>query len=332
MDVAPSEEQVMARDMVRRFLADRYDATSMAKGPMQAEDWRSLGELGLFAFLLPEQVGGMGGGGAEIMMVAEELGRSLAITPLAESVVLCGHLIAHGNPDGSLGEILARGEAIFAFAEGGVVQSERLSGTAAIVRDGMAAQAFLVATEDGTIVLVEADQAAVDRTPVRLVDGSVAAEVRFTDAPAQILVGAEKHLDKAIALAELALVAEMVGAMGTLLDLTVEYVQQRKQFGKPIGSFQAIQHRCARLYALLEQSRSMLTKAALSEPQSLERNVLAARAYVSDAALRLAEDAVQLHGGMGVTEELAVGRGLRRILLLSRLFGGATAARAALAA
>jgi len=124
----------------------------------------------------------------------------------------------------------------------------------------------------------------------------------------------------------------MVGAMGTLLDLTVDYAQQRRQFGKPIGSFQVIQHRCARLYTLLEQSRSMLLRAALVADGERPAAVTAAKAYVCDAALKLAEDAVQFHGGMGVTDELAVGRGLRRVLLLSRLFGGAMAARRALAA
>lgn len=332
MDLAPSGEQAMVRDTVRRFLADRYDATNMAKAPMSREDWRALGELGLFAFLLPESAGGMGGGAAEIMIVAEELGRALAITPLAESVVLCGRLVATGAADRRWSEALSQGEAVLAFARAGEVSGDTLTGGVGIVRDGMAASAFVVTSGAGRLALIEAAAAGVDRRPVRLVDGSIAADVRFDGAAMTPLEGGSLDIDTAVALAELAIVAEMVGAMGTLLDLTVEYVQQRKQFGKSIGSFQAVQHRCARLYAMLEQSRSMLLKAALVGEGARRSAVTAAKAYICDAALKLAEDAVQLHGGMGVTDELAVGRGLRRVLLLSRLFGGGIAARAALAA
>lgn len=332
MDLTPSEEQVMVRDMVRRFLADRYDATTMAQGPMAPEDWRALGELGLFAFLLPEQAGGMSGGAVEVMIVAEEFGRALAITPLAESVVLCGHVIARdGAAADRWGEALAQGETILAFARGGGIAGGRLSGAVGIVRDGMAASALVIATE-GQVVTIDADAPGVRRRPVRLVDGSVAADVWFDGAPAVPLDLGEDGLGGAVALGELAIIAEMVGAMGTLLDLTVDYVRQRTQFGKPIGSFQVVQHRCARLYTLLEQSRSLLLRAALVADGERRAAVTAAKAYVCDAALKLAEDAVQLHGGMGVTDELPVGRGLRRVLLLSRLFGGAIAARVALAA
>ena len=332
MQIAPSNEQMMVRDMVRRFLADRYDATNMARGPMAPEDWRALGELGLFGLLLPEGAGGRGGGAVEVMIVAEELGRALAITPLAESVVLCGRAIASGEAFRRWGEPLACGEAVLAFARGGVLRDGNLSGSVGIVRDGMAAYAFVVALEKGGVGLIEASAAGVYRDPVRLVDGSIAADVRFDDAPAALLDLSDAELAEAITLAELATVAELVGAMGTLLDLTVGYVQQRKQFGKAIGSFQVVQHRCARLYTLLEQSRSMLLKAALVEDDARPRAVTAAKAYVFDAATRVAEDVVQFHGGMGVTDELAAGRGLRRVLLLSRLYGGAATARAALAA
>lgn len=331
MNLLPSDEQMMVRDLVRRFLADRYDAANMAKGPMASDDWRALGDLGLFALLLPEAAGGMGGGPAEVMIVAEEIGRALAITPLAESVVLCGHLIAGSAIAVPWTEGIASGGAVLAFARGGLAHDGVLSGDCGIVRNGMEASALVVAAQDA-IVLVEAAAQGVSRSPVRMVDGSIAAQLRFEGAPSHQLEDTGSNLTAAMALAELAIVAELVGAMDTILELTVDYVRQRKQFGKPIGSFQVIQHRCARLYASLEQSRSMLLKAALAEGASQPGAVTAAKAYICDAALRLAEDAVQLHGGMGVTDELAVGRGLRRVLLLSRLFGGSIAARAALAA
>lgn len=332
MNLAPSEEQAMVRDMVRRFLADRYDAANMANGPMSAADWRALGELGLFAFLLPEAAGGLGGGPVETMIVAEEMGRALAITPLAESILLCGTIVAASAAGERWCAPLLGGEALLAYARGGVSTDGRLSGSLGIVRDGMEAAAFVVLTEAGEVFVVEAGATGVSRTPVRLVDGSMAADLRFDGVEAAPLDVPLNQQAEALTMAELAVVAELVGAMATLLDLTVDYVGQRRQFGKTIGSFQVVQHRCARLYTLLEQSRSLLLTAALAPADTRSRRVMAAKAYVCDAAARLAEDAVQLHGGMGVTDELAVGRGLRRVLLLSRLNGGAIAARAALAA
>ena len=332
MNLALSDEQAMVRDMVRRFLADRYDATTMAKGPMSPVDWRALCELGLFALLMPEQGGGLGGGPAEVMIVSEEMGRALAITPLAEAVLLCGRAIIGSPAAERWSERLMQGDALLAFAPGGELIDGRLFGPAAIVRDGMDADAFVVETEAGELLLLDAQGDGVRRTPVRLVDGSMAANVHFDAAEAAPLAPPPGLWKEARTLADLSIVAELVGAMAILLDLTVDYVRQRRQFGKPIGSFQVVQHRCARLYILLEQSRSLLLKAAMVETEARVRAVTAAKAYIGNAALKLAEEAVQLHGGMGVTDELAVGRGLRRVLLLSRVHGGGPAARAALAA
>ena len=321
----------MLRDMVRRFMADRYDASSMAQGPIAPADWRALADLGLFAFLLPEAAGGMGGGAAEVMIVAEEFGRALAITPLAGSVVLCGRLLGAGEAGRDWGQRLAAGEATVAFACGATLNDGAITGPLGIVPDVATADAILVAPDDGGVVLIDAAAPGISRSPVRLVDGSMAAELRFEGTPATRLDTNDADLAAALALAELAIAAELVGAMSTLLDLTVDYVKQRRQFGQPIGSFQVVQHRCARMYTLLEQARSMVLKAGLVEETLRGYTVTCAKAYVGDAALQVAEDAVQLHGGMGVTDELVVGRALRRVLLLSRLFGGSAAARAELA-
>ncbi|MDR7156732.1 alkylation response protein AidB-like acyl-CoA dehydrogenase [Sphingobium xenophagum] len=332
MNLTLSDEQAMVRDMVRRFLADRYDATTMAKGPMPPDDWRALGELGLFALLMPEQDGGLGGGAAEVMIVSEEMGRALAISPLAECILMCGRaIIGHPATEG-WSERLLQGDALLAFARGGELVNERLTASATIVRDGMDADAFVVETEGGALFLVDGQDSGVGRMPVRLVDGSMAARVHFDAAEAIALTVSVNQWVEAQALAGLSIVAELVGAMATMLDLTIDYVRQRRQFGKTIASFQVVQHRCARMYTWLEQSRSLLLKAAMVDEEARGRAVTMAQAYVCDAALKLAEEAVQLHGGMGVTDELAVGRGLRRVLLLSRLHGGGIAARAALAA
>lgn len=335
MRFAPNGDQAMVLDMVARFLAARTDPATMAAGPMPAKDWSALGELGLFGFLLPEAAGGMGGAPQDVMLVAEAFGRSLAITPLAEGVVICGHLlgVAASSPRGDqLLAGIAQGTLTLAFARGGTISDKGLTGHLGLVRDGMAAEAFLVAAEDGGVALLAADDPRLHRRPVRLVDGSLAADLRCDAAGAALLEVPERQVAAALALGQLAIVAEMVGAMATLLDMTVDYVKQRRQFGQAIASFQVIQHRCARLYVMLEQARSMMLRAALAPEGERQASVAAARAYAGEAALRLAEEAVQFHGGMGVTDELAVGRGLRRVLLLSRLFGGPCAARAELAA
>lgn len=337
MGLEPSEEQAMLRDMVRRFLADRQDMASMGRGPISREDWRTLGELGLFAFLLPEGAGGTGGQPQDAVIVAEELGRSMAITPLAETVLLCAALIARSGTAGQIERCVQpamQGEQILAYIAGDALRHDGacLHGQAHIVRHGMDASAFVVALpERQGAVLASATAAGLTRTPVRLADGTVAAELRFDTVAAEALVVATADLDTAIAHAELATIAEMVGTMTTLYEQTVDYARQRRQFGAPIGSFQVIQHRLARLFIMLEQARSMMLKAALVEESERIRTVTAAKAYVAEAALRLAQDATQLHGGMGVTDELPIGRGHRRLLVLSHLFGGAIAARARLA-
>lgn len=338
MDLEPSEEQVMLRDMVRRFLADRQDMANMGRGPMAHEDWQALGELGLFAFLLPERAGGTGGQPQDAAIVAEELGRGMAITPLAETVLLCAGLIARRGTATQIErwvQPVMQGDMILAYAEGDALRHDgaRLHGQAHIVRHGMDASAFVIALpERQGAVLVSAAAGGLARTPVRLADGTIAAEVRFDSVETEALAATPHDLDTAIAHAELAMIAEMVGTMTTLYEQAVDYVQQRRQFGVAIGSFQVIQHRLARLFILLEQARSMMLKAALVDEDARVRTVTAAKAYVADAALRLAQDVTQLHGGMGVTDELPVGRGHRRLLVLSHLFGGAIAARARLAA
>lgn len=331
MDLIASEEQAMLRETVRRFMADRFDASNMARELMAPADWRALAELGLFAFLLPEAAGGMGGGAADVMIVAEEFGRALAISSLAGSVVLCGQLLGTSAVGQGWGQRIAAGEATLAFACGGTVSEGRVTGPLGIVPDAAVADAIVVALDDGGVVLIDAAVTGITRSPVRLVDGSMAADVSFEGAQVSRLDADDADLARALALAELAIASELIGAMSTLLDYTLDYVKQRRQFGHPIGSFQVIQHRCARMYTLLELARSMVLKAALVEADLREHTVTCAKAYVGDAALQLAEDAVQLHGGMGVTDELLVGRALRRVLLLSRMFGGSAAARAELA-
>lgn len=345
----PTEEQALLRDMVARFLADRVPPDAAGRGPLPMADWRALAELGVLALAVPEAAGGLGGGPREVAIVAEALGRAAAMTPMAECAVLCAVLVAEGGDDALRSawvEAVMSGEKILAYAgrgEGlGELTVERsgddwvLHGERRLVRHGAAAAAFVVAFDDAPdLLLVEAGTPGVATVPYRLADGEQAGLVRFdavrVPSSARLSVSPARRR-RALALAQLAIVAEMVGLMQTLYEATVEHVRQRRQFGVAIGSFQVIQHRVARLFISLEQSRSLLTRTVFADEEGFAIAVTEAFAYVADAALRLAQDATQLHGGMGVTEDLLVGRGHRRLLVLSHLFGGAIAARAELAA
>lgn len=345
----PNEEQALLRDMVVRFLADHVGAEQAARESLPMEQWRALGELGVLALTTPEAAGGLGGGPMEAALIGEALGAAAALTPMADVAILSARLLAaaadHPQAENLLAKIMS-GEALVAYAKAGDDQGRLtirstesgwvISGDLVQVRYGDQAVAYVIdAGEIGPgLLLAEAGVAGLTVRPYRLADGERAARLIFDDVKldrsAHLVVSTKAH-KFALALAQLSLIAEMIGLMQTLYDATIEFVRDRRQFGVPIGSFQVVQHRAARLFILLEQSRSMLARAVHASPEAFLHRVLEARAYVSDAALRLAQDATQLHGGMGVTDELLVGRGHRRLLVLSHLFGGAVGARGALA-
>lgn len=330
MLLEPAEEQVLLRDTVSRVLADRTDAASIGAGPMASGDWKGLAELGLFAFLVE-------GAADDVMIAAEAFGRALAITPLGEGVIGAGDLIArHGDPaaiERFVAPLLA-GEALLALAPGPVREGPGgISGSLDFVRWAPQAAAIVV-LDEGAAHVVAVDAEGVAMTPHRLADGTPAATITLSNAAATTIPLPPGAVEAALAMVDLAHAAEMTGAMALLCALTADYAATRRQFGVEIGSFQVVQHKRARMFVALEQARSLTIKAAAlgRDDPGFVRAARSAKAYVADAAQRLAEDAVQLHGGIGVTDELAVGRGLRRVMVLARLFGGASQARAKLAA
>jgi len=334
MDLGPSEEQVLLRDMVRRFLADRVPASEIGKGPMAGADWQAMGELGILSVALPEAAGGLGGGPRDAVIVAEELGRAIAITPFSETILGAADLVAGcaGQHD-QLGGVAA-GLDLLALALGEMDEAgDRLTGSCRFVRWGAEASAFVVVDGERAWT-VAGDASGLTREPIRIADGSIAATLSLEGCAATPLPVSGSDVSRATAMAQLGYVAELVGIMATLFDQTADYSRQRRQFGTPIGTFQVVQHKLARMFVGLEQSRSLLLKASLTDATAADfnRNVTAAKAYVADAAQKAAEQSVQLHGGMGVTDELPVGRALRRVTVLTRLFGRADEARRALAA
>ncbi|MGP1282157.1 MAG: acyl-CoA dehydrogenase family protein [Parasphingopyxis sp.] len=344
-----SEDQALFRATVERFAAPvdveaRRRIRAMDHG-FDGQRWREAAELGLFALAADAQHGGIGGSIVDLVVVAEAMGRGIGVDPWLENGVLPLRLL---NAAGMAEEIapIADGRRIaaFAFAEPerrynlapqGTIAETRgpdfiLSGEKRFVLGGaMADRLIVTASVDGdtALFLVPADGDGVHRRGYRVVDGSEAAEIRFRD----VAAAAEARLDISdetlrtiVAEIQLLAAAEMTGLAGRLLDDTLAYVREREQFGVPIGSFQAVQHRLVDCYAAIEQMRSMLWRAALEPRTDAARwrtAMAGAKALIAEKAEHIAREAVQFHGSMGVTDELAIGHAMKRVMLLARLFG-----------
>lgn len=342
----------MLRDLMARFagdhadlerrMADRRDPRGFA-----AANWVKLADLGLLALPFGESHGGLGGGMAEIAIVAEEIGRGLAIEPWLSDLMLAARLLEQAGDDVQRERWLPRviaGEArlALAFAEprgrfnpraiDTTARDGRLTGVKTFVQAGVGVDAYLVTARDGGdagigVWIVAADAIGLEARPYRLTDGSAACELTLSDVAGERLPGdGGAALGSTFDDARIAACAEMIGIMELLQASTLDYLRTRKQFGQPIGAFQAIQHRMAHVYALVEQSRSQMLRAVLAPDDAKRRALIAgAKAFVSESAVRLGEECIQFHGGMGVTDELAIGHGHKRILLLASMFGDADA-------
>jgi len=364
MDFNFSEEQQMLADTVGRFIDKDYGferrrELSRSAAGFSEDNWKLFAELGLLALNVPEEFGGMGGGAVETLIVMEAFGRGLVVEPYLPTAVVASALIAAagsarqrdvllgGIAEGSLRVALAALEPQARFdlwdvrttatAQGdGFV----LAGQKSVVTGGGSAGTLIVSARSAgaqtdkagiSLFLVDAGAPGVSVRDFPTIDGMRAAEVALDG----VVVGAEALLgrlgegygilepavDRGIA----ALCAEAVGAMSKLLDITAEYLRTRKQFGKPIGSFQALQHRAADMLVALEQSRSaaLMAAAKVDADDAAERRaaVSAAKAIIGRAGRAVGQAAVQLHGGMGMTDELAVGYYFKRLTCIDMTWG-----------
>jgi alkylation response protein AidB-like acyl-CoA dehydrogenase len=337
------EDQAMIKALAERFVADHYTAGQGSvdgRGIDTGSVWRALAETGLLGLPFAESDGGNGGGPVEIITVMEVFGRAYAASPFLSDILMGGRLMAaagtQAQRDRWLSPIIAGERRVaLAHAEHGsrydmtaistVMTATGLSGGKTFVSAN--ADAYLVTALDGAkigLFLVEGNAPRLARRDYRLVDGSLASEIIFDGTPGEKMAGGLAELDRVVDGARLGASAEMVGIMETMLASTVDYVRERRQFGVPIGTFQVIQHRLAEQYARLELARSQLYRAALSPQAGRGEAIGAAKAFISRAAIRLGEECIQLHGGMGVSEELTLGNGHKRLMLLSTLLGDAT--------
>jgi len=339
MDFTLSPEQLMIKDSVERYAA----------GPKTANDWANFGNLGWLAIGAPDELGGFGGP-IETMLVMEAFGRGLVSEPYVAQVVLAGGVLrASGRND--LLESLADGSARFAVAyEEAHARYDASSVATNAVRDGenytlsgkkvralgaKTAGTVIVSARTGdeiTLFAVPTDAAGVTIEPYKSEDTHDASDITFanvrvgTDAIVGKLGAGLEALEWGLDHATAALCAEGVGLMATMLDATVEYTKQRNQFGVPIGSFQALQHRMAEMFMELELARSMSIVAAMTLDENAganarKRGVSMAKVQIARSGRFIGQNTIQLHGGIGMSEEYKIGHYFKRMTMVERLLG-----------
>ncbi len=358
MDLSFSEEQSLLRDSVDRFLRDHYSheqrrALAACAAGYSPDHWQSFAELGWLALPFSEADGGLGGSAVDMMVLMEGLGAGAILEPYLATVILAGGVLRHGAADDLRSTVLPaliEGQEIWALAHWEpqarfdllhvACRARELDGTPVltgektVVLHGPNADHLIVsaATADGVVLYwVAPDAAGLGMQAYRTVDGLPACDLTLTDTPARAVI--VPPADATAVLAQMAddaiaaLCAEAVGAMQRLLDMTTAYTKDRVQFGQPIAKFQALRHRMAEMAIAVEEARSMALYLALTLDQpdsagvSRQKAAAAAKAKIGDAARFVGQNAIQLHGAMGVTEEMPIGDLFRRLMLFETLFG-----------
>ncbi|WP_395336486.1 acyl-CoA dehydrogenase family protein [Novosphingobium sp. BL-8H] len=358
-----SEDEEMLKALTERFVTNTYDHTTRRAflaepSGFSSKNWALLGELGLIAAPFPEELGGLNLDATGIATIFEALGRGMVVEPLAEASVLAGRLFARTAPEALRDEWLdglLTGEKRLALAHAEVgardgltwVETKvvadnggyRLDGAKPYCIAGGGADGYIVSArltgtpDDATgvaLFLVPAEAPGLYRREWPMADGSIAVALTFDGvqvAESHRLDGGIAAIEEAQQVAAIARCAEALGIMERMFHDTLDYVRTRDQFGAALGSFQAIQHRMVAQYAAIEQSRALLNLALVSwGDDRFAEAVSGARAWISEASVTLAHEMVQFHGGMGVTDELAIGAGHKRLLVLSRWPEGPQAA------
>jgi alkylation response protein AidB-like acyl-CoA dehydrogenase len=363
MDFSYTEEQTLLRNSVSKYISDNYKYESwrkftrdeLGRDPAQ---WKQFAELGLLAAPLPEAHGGLGGGAIETLIVMEEFGRALVVEPFVPTVVIGAGLLARAGSEELKSEWLnkiAGGETIFSFAfaesQGRYNLADLkttakkqgsaflLNGHKAVAIAGPWADQLIVTARTAgsqreargvTVFLVDKKSKGISTRDYPTVDGHRASEITFenVEVPASRVIGAvdeglaqiERAADAAIA----ATCAEACGAMKVLVDSTVEYSKQRKQFGVPIGKFQVLQHRMVDMFMNYEQAISitLMVTLKLDEPDAERAKAAsAAKAHIGKTSRFVGQQAIQIHGGMGMTDELNIGHYFKRLTVIDALYG-----------
>lgn len=361
MNFQHTEDRRMLADTLNRFIAEQYpfairDRIARSDEGFSVDLWRRFAELGVIGALFGESDGGYGGGGFDVAVVFEALGRGLVVEPFLDTLMV-GSALAHAGNDAQRGwitEMIDGGLlAVFAHDEPGAhyelsrvtTRAEKrgsgwlLNGAKGVVQQGEQADMLLVSArisgrdhdESGiSLFMVPRSTQGVHVRGYGKIDGGRAAEVTFenVEVDANAMVGAEGNgfaaLEHAIGYGVVALVSEAVGAMDVAKEHTLDYLRTRKQFGVPIGTFQALQHRMADLLLDIEQARSASINAAvaLDAPRiERERALSGAKYSIGRIGSRVAEECIQLHGGIGMTWELPLAHYAKRLVMIDHQLG-----------
>ncbi|PCI05908.1 MAG: pimeloyl-CoA dehydrogenase small subunit [Hyphomicrobiales bacterium] len=358
MDFNLSDDRRMLSETLSRFLGDKYSIEkrhecAASDDGFSRDMWNEFAELGIVGALFSEENGGFGGGGEDINVVFEQLGRALVVEPFLPTL-LAGSLISELGSDAQkeMLEGVISGEKLIAFAHGEpgsryeiervTAKAEKagdgwqLNGNKSVVLGGGAADTLIISArtsgdEDSangiSLFVVDAGAAGLDVRSFGTVDGYPAAEIAMRNVSGELLGNegeAFEAIEKAYGRATLAVCAEAMGAMDVAKDFTVEYMHQRKQFGVEIGKFQVLQHRMADVLIELEQMRSSIINASghMNDDRVIrERMVSSAKHLAGRIGRQVAEEAIQIHGGNGMTWEYAVSHYAKRIIMIDHLFG-----------
>jgi alkylation response protein AidB-like acyl-CoA dehydrogenase len=360
MDFNYTPEQQQFKDALRRFIDKDYGFEQRNKivhseQGVSEQAWGTLVELGMTALPIPEEQGGFNGSAVDMMVVMQELGRGIVVEPYFATMLGAQFLKLAGRQEDLL-EQVAAGELKLAAALGERQSRHELSdiattakadgdayvinGTKTVVIHGAQADRLIVSARTGgdrrdtdgiSLFVIPADTAGVTRHDYRTIDCQRAADISFANVrvPASSLLGKAGAgwdiLEEAADYGAALLCAEAVGAMDALNGATLEYLKTRQQFGVPIGKFQALQHRMAEMYMQAEQARSMATLAAVkvasADAGERRRTVSAAKARVGQALKYVGQQAIQLHGGMGVTNELPAAHHFKRLSMIELTLG-----------
>jgi alkylation response protein AidB-like acyl-CoA dehydrogenase len=354
-------QDTLQRFISREYDFDKRRKFAASPAGFSAEAWRQYADLGLLSLPFPEEYGGLGGNAVDVMLVMEQFGQGLLLEPYLSTVVICGGLIRDAAPQAmkqSLLPQLAAGTlkmALAAYEASGRYElsyvackaeesggSWRLSGRKTVVLDGGSADYFLVSARssgevsdrDGlSLFLVPRDAKGLTIAAYPTQSGGRAADLKLENVTltADALIGAPSRalplIERAVDFGVAALCAEALGIINALNEATLNYLKTRKQFGVAIGTFQALKHKMADMLIAAEQSRSMAIIAAVhadsEDAADRHRAISAAKAYIGQAGRLVGQHAVQMHGGMGVVDELIVSHYFKRLTMIDLSLGDA---------
>jgi alkylation response protein AidB-like acyl-CoA dehydrogenase len=361
MNFELTPEQKQLADSVSKYLSNEYSfekrkAIINSESGVSDMAWQTFANMGLTAMTLAEADNGFGGGAMDLMAVMEAMGQALVVEPFLENVGLAGRLVSRMGSDAQRAMLLpslidGSKKMAFAYLEQGhryqltpqltLAKANAggwvLNGRKCLVTGAASAGHLLVSaltSHGASVFMVDTQAPGIELNPSRTVDGFRVADVAFSNVllNSDSLLGVDgaalPFIEEATDFATALLCAEAVGAMKSANDATLDYMKQRKQFGVPIASFQALQHRMVEMYITTEQARSMAILAAskvddTTHPAGRARAVSAAKIKIADAARLISQESVQLHGGMGMTEELKISHTFRRLTMIAQQFGDA---------